>query len=177
MIPDHRDEETVEVVEADPEWGRAFEAARADLLAVLGDTAVSVDHIGSTAVPGLVSKPTIDVLVGVERLDDAVSAADRLATLGYEHRPDAFPPEHEHLFFRRVVDGRRTHHLHVHPVDSPGHRLHLVWRDHLRSHPDIAVRYAELKVDLADRYHDDRDRYVEEKERWVTAEIVRIGPD
>ena len=142
----------VQVVGPDPTWPEQFRLVREHLLGCLGAAAVSIEHIGSTSVPGLAAKPTIDVLVVVDDTDEVLARSGPLAALGFEYRPDAWPDPRRHLFLRRVVDGRRTHHLHVVPVGSPEIDDYLTLRDYLRTHPAEASAYRDHKHAARGRY-------------------------
>jgi len=161
------------VVAADARWPQQFAEMRALLLDVLGSHAVSVEHIGSTAVPGLAAKPTIDVLVVVADTATVLEREAMLGELGFEHRPDAWPDPNRHVFLRRVVDGRRTHHLHVVPDGSHEIDDYLAIRDYLRTHPDEAAAYEGHKMALLQAHHGDRAAYVEAKPAYVEALLTR----
>jgi GrpB-like predicted nucleotidyltransferase (UPF0157 family) len=164
----------VEVVEYDPTWPERFARERSSLVRALPE-ALMIEHIGSTSVPGLSAKPTIDILVVVSSVE-AFDAAERaLAELGYERR-DSFAEDEQHAFFRKVVDGRRTHHLHMLTRDSPRSREYLLFRDYLRSHPPVAEEYSQVKLDLAATYATNRDRYVVEKSKYVSELLKRALP-
>ena len=81
-------EDPIEVVDADPAWAAQGEAAAAEVRAALGPWVVDVEHIGSTAVPGLAAKPVIDLLVGVRSLDDSPAIVTAVTGLGYEYVPE-----------------------------------------------------------------------------------------
>jgi GrpB-like predicted nucleotidyltransferase (UPF0157 family) len=169
--PWERPPRTVDVVPYDQDWPRRFAAAHADLTRAL-PAALAVEHVGSTSVPGLSAKPTIDVLVVVD--DVAALRADHtaLAALGYEYRPRSFAAEGDHLFFRKVTAGVRTHHLHVLAAGSPRAAEYRLFRDFLRTHPDAVDRYERAKRALAERYATERLRYVVEKGVVVDALMV-----
>ena len=153
---------TVDLVEYDPSWPAQFEAARRDLVEALGSLVVAVHHIGSTSVPGLAAKPTIDIAVVVASIDEFVRRVASVEALGYEYRPTATFHD-EHLFVRRIVDDERTHHLHVIAAGCPDLNDWLDLRDYLRSTPEAARRYAEVKRQMAKQHHRDRGAYVEAK--------------
>lgn len=156
---------TVEVVEPDQAWSLMFRHEQARILAGY-PSAVAVEHIGSTAVPGLPAKPTIDVLAIVR--DDALQASiPAFQDLGYLYVPESFREDPRHSFLHRLHAGKRTHHLHVVAASSPLVPRYLLFRDYLRAHPEEAARYAAFKTDLANRYADDRDRYVTAKPPFV----------
>jgi len=160
----------VDLYEYDPSWPDRFEAARADLFKSCGALVVAIHHIGSTAVPGLIAKPTIDIALVVSSVDEFVANVGAVEQLGYEYRPTAQFDE-EHLFLRRIEDDERTHHLHVvsHTCRDLDDWLDL--RDYLRSDPEAARRYAAVKRAAAQRYYADRGAYVEEKTP-IVAELL-----
>lgn len=155
--------ERVELVAYDPAWLAAFSAERAQIQAVLGELAVAIHHIGSTAVPGLTAKPIIDIMVEVARLDDAVQCIAPLKTLGYCFLD--YPQNTDRRFFRKGEP--RTHHLHIVEQGSVSLKEHLAFRDALRAQPDLKDKYAELKAGLAGRHQEDRASYSESKTTFV----------
>jgi len=165
------EERSVRVVPHDPSWPASFEAARGDLAAVVPE-ALAIEHVGSTSVPGLASKPTVDVLLVVDDLAVVLGRLAELAAIGFEHRPDSFSPERRHLFFRRMVGGERTHHLHVLASSSPEPDDYRLFRDYLRANPDAAARYEAAKLALADRFARYRASYVQAKEPIVEELLV-----
>jgi GrpB-like predicted nucleotidyltransferase (UPF0157 family) len=150
----------VEVVPYDPAWPALFEEIRAQLWDVLHDVALTVEHVGSTAVPGLAAKPIIDISVVVPSADEVPLAIQRLAALGYTHLGNLGIEGRE--AFRRPPDSPR-HNLYVCPQGSLGLRNHLAVRDYLRSHPEKIRAYGELKQELARRFPDDIESYVDGK--------------
>ncbi|WP_181765690.1 GrpB family protein [Streptomyces albidus (ex Kaewkla and Franco 2022)] len=134
----------VDVVEYDPSWGRHGAQAGAELTDALPGLFLDVEHMGSTSVPGLAAKPVIDLMASVATLDDVT--ADRvtaLEQLGYRLQETGMP---ERFFYHRSdADGRRSHHLHIVTADTWDTRNERLFRDHLRSHPQVAAEYGELK--------------------------------
>lgn len=165
------EEGLVRVVPYDPSWSASFETVRGELATVVPE-ALSIEHVGSTSVPGLASKPTVDVLLVVDELSAVLDRISELAGIGFEYRPGSFAPERRHLFFRRMVGGERTHHLHVLASDSPEPDAYRLFRDYLRANPDAAARYEAAKLDLADRFVYDRASYVRAKEPVVEELLV-----
>ncbi len=155
------------LVPADPSWPAAFAAEADKLRAAAGELPIAVEHIGSTAVPRLLAKPVIDVLVGVPSLADADALVPRFTALGYEYVPAYEKQIPERRFLRT-----RTRHLHVVKQGGPFWYEHLAFRDWLRAHPEDARRYAVLKQQLATRYRPDRNAYTEGKAPFI-AEILR----
>jgi GrpB-like predicted nucleotidyltransferase (UPF0157 family) len=139
--------EPLEVVAYDPAWPRLYEQEAARVRAALGEDVVEIEHIGSTAVPGLAGKPVIDVSVGLRRPELSREQVAAVEALGYEYLGENGIPGR--LFFRRSEAGTRTHHLHFVEVDGEHWHRHRAFRDYLRSHPDEAGRYAAEKLRLA----------------------------
>ena len=146
----------VVVVDYDPDWPREFERLRARVARVLGDVAVGIEHVGSTAVPGLAAKPVIDLDVIVRSPPDVQTAIQRLASLGYEHEGDLGVPGREAF---RWPAGEPRHHLYVCVDGSEPLREHLLFRDYLRSSPEAARLYGVTKKQAAMEFPNDRDAY------------------
>lgn len=123
-----------------------------------------VHHVGSTAVPELDAKPIIDILAGVEDLDRSRACFEPLAQLGYMYAP--YLPDEMH-WFCKPHPSRRTHHLHLVPVDSRRYSDELAFRDRLRVDPQIAAEYLALKRDLARRFAHDREGYTDAKSDFI----------
>ncbi len=153
---------TVDLVAPDRRWAERFAQAATTLRRVLPE-ALLVEHIGSTAVPGLLAKDTVDVMVVVEDLQVVLERAPALAVAGFDLRLGAHVTRDDHLFLRRVVGQHRTHHVHVLLPSSPEVGDYLLFRDYLRAHPDVTSRYGEAKVRLAEEHPDDRAGYVRAK--------------
>jgi GrpB-like predicted nucleotidyltransferase (UPF0157 family) len=170
---------TVEVVPYSSDWPREFADMRDALSRALGAAALSIEHIGSTAVPGLSSKPTIDILVVVDGPERFLARLADVEALGFSYREDnAHVANDDHLFLRRVVDARRTHHLHVLTDGSAEITDYRRFRDALRDDGAFAREYEQLKLRLAADHGSDRARYVAEKEYWVSEQLaaLRIDP-
>jgi GrpB-like predicted nucleotidyltransferase (UPF0157 family) len=126
--------------------------------------------VGATSVPGLQAKPIIDILIGVRGLSESRACFDQLAALGYLYAPYR---AHEMHWFCKPHPSRRTHHLHLVPLDTPRFRAELTFRDYLRSHPDRALEYGQLKQTLATRFERDREAYTEAKSEFVLETVRR----
>jgi tRNA threonylcarbamoyladenosine biosynthesis protein TsaE len=134
------------LLEHDPAWAELFSAEADRIVEALGDLLVEVEHVGSTSVPGLAAKPTVDVAAGTTTLELPPDAVRRLADLGYEDAgADSRPGERR---FRKGESFPRRVILHVVEWGGPMWRDYLVFRDELRSEPALARDYAELKRSL-----------------------------
>jgi GrpB-like predicted nucleotidyltransferase (UPF0157 family) len=150
----------IEVVDYDAGRPSRFARLGERLRRALGEAALRIDHIGSTAVPGLAAKPVIDVQISVPALDPVRPFADPLRGLGFVYRADN--RERTKRYFREPPGTARTH-IHVRRAGSISEQLPLLFRDYLRAHPDEADRYAELKRELARVHEADRHAYTEAK--------------
>ena len=166
----------VVIVDHDPCWARAYEVAAGELVAVLEPWVVAIEHIGSTAVPGLAAKPVIDIQVGVRSLDDTAAIVDALRSLGYEYVLELEAELPERRYFRRWADGRRTHQIHlVERANQDWWDRHVAFRDWLRTHPEDRERYAALKRRLAREHPHDLAAYTDGKTAFVQA-VERQAP-
>jgi GrpB-like predicted nucleotidyltransferase (UPF0157 family) len=143
----------------DPSWPARYEAERARIVEAIGPRVLSVEHFGSTAVPGISAKPIIDVLVTVPTMplpDDSILVA--LEAIGYVHRREMADPKK--LFLGRGSP-LRTHHLHI--VDEQGAFRRLLLRDYFRAFPLEARRYEGVKLRILQEVGNDIARYYEKK--------------
>lgn len=153
----------IEIAEYDPRWPALYEEERARVAAALGALIASIEHIGSTSVPGLSAKSIIDLLVTMPRLGPVDPYVEALGSLGYTYFPVLGNAE-------RYTFGKgdpHTHHLHIVQHGSEEHLRPLAFRDYLRTHPDDARRYATLKRELAARFPGDRSAYLQGKTAFV----------
>ena len=146
-------------------WPLEFERLRDRAAAAVGDIAIAIEHVGSTAVPGLAAKPVIDLVIVVEP-GDVEAAVDRLTAIGYIHQGNLGVEGREAF---GVPEGEPRHHLYVSPTDSQELRAQLAFRNRLRADPALATEYEALKRELARRFRDDRESYTDAKTAFVTA--------
>jgi GrpB-like predicted nucleotidyltransferase (UPF0157 family) len=174
----------IEIVAYDPAWPARFAELGQELRAGLGEVALRIDHIGSTAVHGLAAKPIIDIQISVVDFEPLAAYRQPLERLGYVYRADN--PERTKRYFREPPGRPRTH-VHVRRAGSFSEQWALLFRDYLRTHPEAAAEYATLKRRLAIRFRDDRRAYTDAKgpflwkvirkaDEWAQAEGWRPGP-
>lgn len=153
----------VRLVDYDPRWPELFAAEAERLRAIVTPLSVTLEHTGSTAIPGLCAKPILDILAGYAdpaRLQDGIAA---LVAAGYVHRGEQEIPGRE--FFRRGTP--RAYHIHLARRDGTFWRDHLRFRDALRANPALRDAYARVKRDLAAKYPANREAYIEGKAPFV----------
>jgi len=155
---------TIVVVDYDPTWPTVFEHIRSVVWSVVCDVATAIEHVGSTSVPALASKPVVDMTVVVPTENDVRTAIERLAGIGYRHRGDLGVQGREAFTAPASLP---KHHLYLCPSNSLALRNHLVVRDYLRCHPDIAAEYGALKKRLANQFPHDIDRYIDGKAELI----------
>jgi GrpB-like predicted nucleotidyltransferase (UPF0157 family) len=166
-------DDPVVVVSYDQAWPSLFEEERARIEKAVGPWVEEIEHIGSTAVPGLAAKPVIDVMVGVKSLENFPAFVGRLEAMGYEYVPELERQMPSRSYFRKTVGGRRTHQVHmVERSNTEFWDRHRLFRDYLRTRPETAQQYARLKKELSGRFRDDREKYTEAKTAFVR-EVVR----
>ncbi|WP_286786841.1 MULTISPECIES: GrpB family protein [unclassified Pseudomonas] len=161
--------ENVELHSYDSSWPKVFEAERERLMSLFQDVFIDIQHIGSTAIPGLTSKPIIDIIAGVESISIAERLALPLCESGYNTSAEFNESLSDRKWFMRWANGHRTHHLHLVVHGSKIWHERLKFRDKLRSNSEYAARYAELKTKLAIMHSTDREAYTNAKEEFVVS--------
>jgi GrpB-like predicted nucleotidyltransferase (UPF0157 family) len=157
---------TAVVVPHDPAWAGAFAQEAEALQDAFGATAVRVEHVGSTSIPGILAKPVIDILVAASDLGAVDRLTGALRALGYEAKGE-YGIAGRRYFRKSNAAGVRTHHVHVFRDGVPEIARHLAFRDYLRAHPGIARVYSDLKADLtAGQGRNGRD-YQDAKSDWI----------
>lgn len=163
---------TVQLLPYDDTWSTEF-ATEAELLRGVFGNDVEVEHVGSTAIPGLVAKPLIDIQVGIKILADARKFIPRLEKLGYHYMPERDKPDE--VFMPKGPEALRTHYLHIVEIGSERWKNTLLFRDYLRTHSDARDEYAELKQALAQQYGNYRPAYTEAKTAFVASIIDKAS--
>jgi putative glutamine amidotransferase len=164
-----------QLVESDPAWPAWFEQEAGAIRGALGDMVTRIDHIGSTSVPGLAAKPVIDVQVSVTSMIPREPYSAPLRALGYEHTIDPIDSQQEFFDKGYRNDGDRRVHIHVCETGTAWESRHLAFRDWLRSHPEDAAAYENLKRDLAERHPNDIHAYTDGKTAFIRSLEAR-GP-
>ena len=164
------------IADYDPQWPILYEKEKRRILEAIGhkaeDKVEAVEHIGSTAVPGLGAKPIIDIIVGVHQSIDAEECVPLLRDIGYK---DVTPQPEEPDWYYCLGKGPNsaTYHLHLVKFMSDFWERHLLFRDFLRAHPEIARQYYELKKRLAAKYGSDRMGYIDAKTSFIESVVTQ----
>jgi GrpB-like predicted nucleotidyltransferase (UPF0157 family) len=154
----------IQVVDYDPAWPQMFELERESLCRVLGAVAISIHHIGSTAVPGLAAKPVIDIIVEVTSVTDMDCYELQMIGIGYEPKGEFGIPGRR--FFQKGGDNR-THHVHAYAQGDPQVLRHIAFRDYLKLNQRVASEYGELKRRVAQECHNDIEVYCQGKDTFI----------
>ena len=157
------------------EWPRLFLVHRDTLRTAFAPTTGDIEHIGSTAVPGLAAKPVIDILVGAASLADIESRIPALIAAGYTYRPEHEGELPTRRYFTTTPSGSLRVHVHAVIRDGALWRNHLVFRDALRNDNVLRDRYQALKLVLAERYAQDKSAYTEAKAPFIREVIALSG--
>ena len=158
----------VKIVDYDPDWPNKYKIHARIIAAALGTTALRVEHIGSTSVPGLAAKPIIDILVVVKDSTDEATYLPQLESAGYELRVRE-PDWHEHRMFRTP---EKDVHVHVYSAGCPEIQRNLLFCDRLRSNIDDRRRYEQTKRELATKDWADMNDYAAAKTEVVESIIT-----
>jgi GrpB-like predicted nucleotidyltransferase (UPF0157 family) len=165
-----RERVAITIADYDPAWPARFERERARIEEAFGGgSPIRIEHIGSTAVPGLAAKPIVDILVTVENPDDEAAFASARAHAGYELRVR----EPGHRMFRTP---QRDVHVHVWADDDAEVGRYLALRDRLRGSREDRLAYERLKRELASRDWDDMNHYAHAKGELIEALLARAAP-
>lgn len=161
------------IVEYSNEWLALFAAEQARLAPLF--PACVIEHIGSTAVPGLPAKPIIDIMVGAQSLAEIERSIEPLALLGYDYRP-----QHERVFplrryFAKPAAEGLAAHIHAVVKGTPFWVERLAFRDALRSSAELSLQYALLKRRLAAEFHEDREAYTNAKGSFIHSVLAGVG--
>jgi GrpB-like predicted nucleotidyltransferase (UPF0157 family) len=155
----------------DPDWPRVYEEESRLIRATVGTLIHSLEHCGSTSVPGLAAKPIIDIIAGVDGRETAEECRKRLTAICYDNASPGDNPDWYYCL------GKGPHspgfHLHLVKEGSTHHLKHIIFRDWLRTHPEDTRAYQELKLNLAERYRNDRVAYTDSKTEFIDKTVEK----
>lgn len=158
-------------------WPEQFEVERQALCRLLAPLDVRIEHIGSTAVTGLSAKPIIDVMLGCAHMEEFTTCIPILERHAWEYVPEHEEEFPDRRFLAKPRSEPRQFHLHAVEMGTAFWQRHLSFRDYLRSHPDVASSYEQLKLALAARFGDDREAYTEAKTPFIVDVLRRAEED
>jgi len=165
------DRRRVELVPHDPAWAATAAAESARLAEAIGGTLIRIDHVGSTAIPGIVAKPTIDLMPIVKSLAELDTRRPYVEALGYVWRGEFGIPGRRYCI--REEAGRRLFHVHCNETGSPEIARTIIFRDYLRAYPEEARAYEAQKRAAATAHPADTLAYSNAKSGWIRDCIAR----
>ena len=170
----HKTTEQVTVEKYNTEWTLWFEQLCSFFQPKLGPKVFRIEHVGSTAIPGMIAKPIIDFDIVIQ-ISDFEEIKSKLEVIGYVHQGDLGIPEREAFALRNLElkEQLPPHHLYVCDMYSKELHRHIAFRDYLCEHPEAAKKYSELKVHLVKEHSGDRDMYIEGKDQLVQEILER----
>ena len=158
----HRDK--VMLTSHNPKWDELFEIEKEKISSVLGKD-ILVEHIGSTAIPNILAKPIIGILVGTKSLETEDSYIKKLAQIGYHF--DGPKSENKPMLFIKADSDNSLFHLHITQMNSPQWVHATGFRDYLNNNKQVAKEYENLKIELAKKFANDRIAYKKGKEKFI----------
>jgi len=158
------DKRRVELISYDSNWKDMYKEESEKIKDVLSDIIIDIHHIGSTAIPGIKSKPAIDILVEVKDIEAVDQYNNKIEELGYEVMGEHGIPKRR--FFRKGGN-KRTHHIHIFKVGNEEIERHINFKEYLIAHPDKAREYSKLKEKLANKYTYDVENYTNSKSDFI----------
>jgi GrpB-like predicted nucleotidyltransferase (UPF0157 family) len=156
------------------EWTQLYERESARLNAALGPHVLDLQHVGSTAIPGILAKPILDIAAAVESFERATVCIPPLQELGYEYLGENGIPRRHYFVLRDADEVTTLVHLHMLEIGSAEWENHLLFRDYLRAHPSDAQDYQALKERLMTQFPGDRPAYTEGKSALI-AQILDLA--
>jgi GrpB-like predicted nucleotidyltransferase (UPF0157 family) len=148
-------------------WAKLFDEEKDRLQMAIGDYVKDIQHVGSTSIPGIVAKPIIDIGVAGNSYEEATICVEPIERLGYEYKGENGIPR-RHYF---VKGSPRTHHVHVVEMTSLDWQTLVLFRDYLLVHPEMAQKYGELKLRLAQECRNERKAYQQGKAEFIQSVI------
>jgi len=156
---------TVKLTSHHKQWAKLFEKEKNILLLTLGDIKTNIEHVGSTAIPGVLAKPIIDMMLGISKSEQTEMIYKKLQELGYEDRGEQGIPGQR--LFVRGPEENRTHYLHITKLNSDFWQEHILFRDYLKQNKEARDEYNQLKKNLAEKYSDKRELYTKAKADFI----------
>ena len=156
----------LEIMDYQEDYAQIYEFEKENLLKIFGNRIKQIDHVGSTSIIGIKSKPIIDILIQTDDLDDFKSFAESNVE-GDTYTIKKEPPMGGDYLIRKEEDGKVKAFIHVYETGDPNGLRDIVFRDYLNSHEDEKRNYENLKIELYEKYKDDRTKYTYGKDEYI----------
>ena len=158
---------TVKIVPYNHKWKEEYKKEEGLLYSIIGEYIIDIQHVGSTSIEGLASKPIIDIAIAVNSLNDVEKFRNLLENAGYHFRGSA--GVEGRVMFAKGNEDLRTHYLHIEIFDGALWKNHICFRDYLRLSTESVEEYSRLKKELAAKYEDDRNEYTSAKNEFISS--------
>lgn len=162
------------VASYNPAWPHEFAKIENEIMPHIRDLVITIEHVGSTAVPGLPAKPVIDMNIIIQSNDILPNVVQKLAQTGYNHIGDLGIADREAFRYENKPH-LMAHHLYVCPKTSAEHKKQVAFRDYLRQNPEERQRYGEIKTEMAKKFPRDIDSYIKGKEPVILDIYKKCG--
>lgn len=162
----------VRLLPHNPDWSREFNTVKTMIQKQWGDNLLDIQHVGSTAIPGICAKPILDIAVrlrSISGMNPSLLEEKGYSYCGIQHGDPLY-----HLFVLRSPEGLSLHHIHCYDMSSPGFGELVGFRDYLNTHPETADAYAKLKYTFAEKYKTDRAAYTKCKQDFILSVYDRL---
>ena len=165
----------VTLVGFDPKWVEKFKDEKEYIIERIGEFVLSIDHIGSTAIPNIVAKPVIDILIGIKSLKQSEKIITSMKELGYEYLDsiESYFPERRLFIKTPTNNDANQFNVHIWVHQSEGWKEMLLFRDYLLAHPEVAKEYEHVKKHMAKRFPDNEVAYSIGKEGFMQVILLR----
>lgn len=155
----------IEIVDYTASWSKDFESEKEKIKNILKEEKVKIHHIGSTSVPGMSAKPTIDIMIEIDDIEKIDAYNKPFEELGYIAMGE-YGVEGRRYFYKEEK-GRHTHHIHIFQNDCDNVKRHLAFKKLLIENENIKKEYAELKIKGSKKYAESPEEYCEYKNNFI----------
>lgn len=146
-------------------WIILFEEEKNNLYNCIKEYVIDIQHVGSTSISGMYSKPIIDIVVGIKHFKDGFKLIDDLESIGYNFKGSL--GKSIRFFFWKGNEGNNTHNLHIVEYGDKNWDNQILFKDFMNKHSDYRDEYCRLKIELASKFKDDRKIYTERKSEFI----------
>ncbi|MFL0269363.1 GrpB family protein [Candidatus Clostridium radicumherbarum] len=162
---------TVKLLPYDYRWVELYKQEEKLLLSLIGEYVIDIQHVGSTSIKGLDSKPIIDIAVGIKSLNDTENFRNLLENAGYQYRGRA--GVEGRIMFAKGSEDLRTHYLHIEVYGGDLWENHIYFRDYLQLNKKSFEEYSRLKKELAEKFKEDRNSYTSSKNNFINSTLKK----
>ena len=162
----------LEIMDYSEDYAEIYEKEKQELLKIFGDKIKIIDHVGSTSIKGIKSKPIIDILVQTDDLEDFKQFTESNVE-GETYTVKKEPTMGGDYLIRKEEDGKVKAFIHVYKTGDMNGITSIMFRDYINSHEDEKKRYEDLKIELYNKYKDDRKKYTYGKDEYIKGVIKK----